>query len=122
VARRTKAWCGSFRHRGVVDSGCGRTAVGRETRGGGQRREKCFPLSSALAYGISPSAGHRSAVQKTMNKTLILLSIVFLTGCAAPPPVKIASKLLGRTVFQQVKDEVSDPDDDTPTPPTTGQE
>jgi len=60
--------------------------------------------------------------KKTMKKTLILLSIVFLTGCAAPPPVKIASKLLGRTVFQQVKDEVSDPDDDTPTPPTTGQE
>jgi uncharacterized lipoprotein YajG len=57
-----------------------------------------------------------------MKKTLILLSIVFLAGCAAPPPVRIASSLLGRTVFQQVKDGVSDSDDDTPTPPTTAQE
>ncbi len=57
-----------------------------------------------------------------MKTTLILLSIVCLVGCAAPPPVKIVSKLLGRTVFQQVKDGVSDPDDDTPTPPTTAQE
>jgi len=57
-----------------------------------------------------------------MKKTLILLSIVFLTGCAAPPPVRIASSLLGRTVFQQVKDGVSDSDDDTPPPPTTAQE
>ena len=46
-----------------------------------------------------------------MKKTLILLSIVFLAGCAAPPPVKIASKLLGRTVFKQVKDQTSDPDE-----------
>ncbi len=46
-----------------------------------------------------------------MKKAAFLLSIVFLAGCAAPPPVKIASKLLGRTVFQQVKDQTSDPDE-----------
>ncbi|MDA0293715.1 MAG: hypothetical protein O3A75_08715 [Verrucomicrobia bacterium] len=46
-----------------------------------------------------------------MKKTLILLSIVFLAGCAAPPPVRIASSLLGRGVFQQVKDKVTGSDD-----------
>jgi len=46
-----------------------------------------------------------------MKTTLILLSIVCLVGCAAPPPVKIVSKLLGRTVFQQVKDKVTGSDD-----------
>jgi len=49
--------------------------------------------------------------KKTMKKTLILLSIVFLAGCAAPPPVRIASSLLGRGVFQQVKDKVTGSDD-----------
>jgi hypothetical protein len=51
-----------------------------------------------------------------MKKTAFLLSIVFLSGCAAPPPVKVASKLLGRGVFEQVKDEVSDSQG---TPPAT---
>ena len=45
-----------------------------------------------------------------MKKTVLLLSIVFLAGCAAPPPVKVASKLLGRGVFQQVNDETRDND------------
>lgn len=64
--------------------------------------------------------GHGS--NKIMKNIAFLLSILFLAGCAAPPPVKIASKLLGRTVFQQVKDGVSDSDDDTPTTPATAQE
>ena len=46
-----------------------------------------------------------------MKKTLILLSIVFLAGCAAPPPVRIASSLLGRGVLQKVKDKVTGSDD-----------
>ena len=42
-----------------------------------------------------------------MKYIVLALAAVFLAGCAAaPPPVKIASHLLGRNVLQQAKDEV----------------
>jgi hypothetical protein len=47
-----------------------------------------------------------------MKHIAIILAATFLTGCAAPPPVKIASKLLGRNVLQQAKNEVFDSDND----------
>ena len=71
-------------------------------------------LSAKTGAGLKSSShcGSLAAVPiKSMKKAAFLLSIVFLAGCAAPPPVKIASKLLGRTVFQQVKDQTSDPDE-----------
>lgn len=45
-----------------------------------------------------------------MKKAAFLLSIAFLTGCAAPPPVKIASKLLGRTVLKEATNGTQDAD------------
>jgi uncharacterized lipoprotein YajG len=47
-----------------------------------------------------------------MKHIAIVLAATFLAGCAAPPPVKIASKLLGRNVLQQAKNEVFDSDND----------
>jgi hypothetical protein len=48
-----------------------------------------------------------------MKHIILALAAVFLAGCAAaPPPVKIASKLLGRNVLQQAKNNVFDSDDD----------
>jgi hypothetical protein len=46
-----------------------------------------------------------------MKQLFLLVLGNFLTGCAAPPPVKIASHLLGRTVLQEARDEMMDPDD-----------
>lgn len=40
-----------------------------------------------------------------MKKFIPLLVLVLLAGCAAPPPVRIASSILGRTVGKQLKDE-----------------
>jgi hypothetical protein len=54
--------------------------------------------------------------QKTMKNTAFFLSLLFLAGCAAPPPVKIASKLLGRTVLQQANDEGRSPETTQTTP------
>ena len=51
-----------------------------------------------------------------MKNTTFFFSLLFLAGCAAPPPVKIASKLLGRTVLEQAKDGVSGPES-APKPP-----
>jgi|SanBayMetagenome_1026888.scaffolds.fasta_scaffold00995_3 hypothetical protein len=46
-----------------------------------------------------------------MKYIVLALAAVFLAGCAAaPPPVKIASHLLGRNVLQQAKDEVFNAD------------
>ena len=42
-----------------------------------------------------------------MKQIALLLLATFLAGCAAPPPVKIASKLLGRNVLHEAKDEIS---------------
>jgi hypothetical protein len=39
-----------------------------------------------------------------MKKAAFILAIAFLTGCAAPPPVKIASKLLGKSLLKQGND------------------
>lgn len=48
-----------------------------------------------------------------MKHLSLTLAVVFLAGCAAaPPPVKIASHLLGRQVLHQAKDEVFNSDDD----------
>ncbi len=54
-----------------------------------------------------------------MKYIILAVAAAFLAGCAAaPPPVKIASKLLGRNVLHQAKDEVfnSDNDQDATTP------
>ena len=47
-----------------------------------------------------------------MKQIAIALLVIVLAGCAAPPPVKIASKLLGRNVLQQAKSEMFDSDND----------
>jgi hypothetical protein len=40
----------------------------------------------------------------------IALVAAFLTGCAAPPPVKIASKLLGRSAVKEARNELTNSD------------
>lgn len=45
-----------------------------------------------------------------MKKAAFFLAIAFLAGCAAPPPVKIASKLLGRTVLKEATNGTPGPD------------
>jgi len=46
-----------------------------------------------------------------MKHIIFALAAVFLAGCAAaPPPVKIASRLLGRNVLHEAKDQVFDSD------------
>jgi hypothetical protein len=47
-----------------------------------------------------------------MKKVVFIIAIAFLAGCAAPPPVKIASKLLGRGVVKEAKNELQDSDTD----------
>ncbi len=42
---------------------------------------------------------------KLMKKFAPLIAIALLAGCAAPPPVRIASSVLGRTVGKKLKDE-----------------
>lgn len=46
-----------------------------------------------------------------MKQIALLLLAVFLAGCAAPPPVRIASSIIGRNVLHQAKDEMFDSDD-----------
>jgi hypothetical protein len=52
-----------------------------------------------------------------MKKTAFILAIAFLTGCAAPPPVKIASKLLGKNLLKQATDGGQDSDGTDTTAP-----
>ena len=40
-----------------------------------------------------------------MTKLITVLSIVLLAGCAAPPPVRIASSILGRTVLKKEREQ-----------------
>lgn len=40
-----------------------------------------------------------------MKKLISVVSLILLGGCAAPPPVRIASSVLGRTVGKKLKDE-----------------
>jgi hypothetical protein len=48
-----------------------------------------------------------------MKHIILVLAAIFLAGCAAaPPPVKIASKLLGRNVMHEAKDQIFDSDND----------
>jgi len=48
-----------------------------------------------------------------MKHIALVLAAAFLAGCAAaPPPVKIASKLLGRNVMHEAKDQMFDTDND----------
>ena len=51
-----------------------------------------------------------------MKKTVFVLAVAFVTGCAAPPPVKIASHLIGRGLLKKANDEVQT-SDTTPTVP-----
>jgi hypothetical protein len=46
-----------------------------------------------------------------MKQIALVLLAVFLAGCAAPPPVRIASSIIGRNVLHQAKDEMFDSDD-----------
>ncbi len=46
-----------------------------------------------------------------MENAALILAIAFVTGCAAPPPVKIASKLLGRTAVKEARNELTGSDD-----------
>lgn len=60
-----------------------------------------------------------------MKKITTLLAVAFLAGCmAAPPPVKIASHVLGRTVFKNAREKLTgndgDPSTDTVTPDKPG--
>ena len=45
-----------------------------------------------------------------MKKAACILAIAFLAGCAAPPPVKIASHLIGRGLLKKAKDETQTSD------------
>ncbi len=46
-----------------------------------------------------------------MKHIVLALAAIFLAGCAAaPPPVKIASRLLGRNVMSEAKDQVFNSD------------
>jgi NifU-like protein involved in Fe-S cluster formation len=40
-----------------------------------------------------------------MNKFAPLITILLLAGCAAPPPVRIASSILSRTVLKKAKED-----------------
>jgi hypothetical protein len=40
-----------------------------------------------------------------MKPLIPLIALALLAGCAAPPPVRIASSILGRTVGKELKDE-----------------
>jgi len=40
-----------------------------------------------------------------MMKLMPILSLFLLAGCAAPPPVRIASSILGRTVLKKEREE-----------------
>lgn len=45
-----------------------------------------------------------------MKKAAYILAIAFLTSCAAPPPVKIASHLIGRGLLKKAKDKTQTSD------------
>ena len=46
-----------------------------------------------------------------MKHIVLALAAVILAGCAAaPPPVKIASHLIGRNVMHEAKDQMFDSD------------
>jgi len=46
-----------------------------------------------------------------MKYLALALAAAFIAGCAAaPPPVKIASRLLGRNVLHEAKDQVLNSD------------
>ncbi|MEY2905562.1 MAG: hypothetical protein RLZZ408_33 [Verrucomicrobiota bacterium] len=40
-----------------------------------------------------------------MKKFATLIAIALLAGCAAPPPVRIASSVIGKTVGKKLKDD-----------------
>jgi hypothetical protein len=40
-----------------------------------------------------------------MKQFAPLITIALLAGCAAPPPVRIASSILGRTVLKKEREE-----------------
>ncbi|MCE9542713.1 MAG: hypothetical protein K8R38_04235 [Verrucomicrobia bacterium] len=40
-----------------------------------------------------------------MKKLIPIVAIALLSSCVAPPPVRIASSILGRTVFKKAKDQ-----------------
>lgn len=52
----------------------------------------------------------RRLLTDPMKPIALILAIAFLTGCAAPPPVKIASKLLGRSLLKNAKNETQTSD------------
>jgi hypothetical protein len=74
-----------------------------------------LPTGWGLCFDFLRNARCCGANQ-SMKNTTFFFSLLFLAGCAAPPPVKIASKLLGRTVLEQAKDGVSGPES-APKPP-----
>jgi uncharacterized protein YceK len=52
-----------------------------------------------------------------MRNVFIVLTVVFLAGCAAPPPVKIASKLIGKNLLKQSKADTQAQEDTQTTAP-----
>jgi len=40
-----------------------------------------------------------------MKSLIPILSLVLLAGCAAPPPVRIAGSILGRTVLKKEREQ-----------------
>lgn len=59
-----------------------------------------FPKELRLTHAI-----------QLMKKAVFILAVSFLTGCAAPPPVKIASHLIGHGLLKKAKDDTQTPDD-----------
>jgi len=57
------------------------------------------------------------AFSNTMNKIVSIVSIALLVGCAAPPPVRIASSILSRTVLKKAREQYQqDHPNASPTP------
>ena len=52
------------------------------------------------------------ATMTSIRHIALVVLAAILAGCAAPPPVKFASRLLGHTVMNEAKDEMNDSDND----------
>lgn len=60
---------------------------------------------------------------KVTSFIIAMLFVPFLAGCAAPPPVRVASSVLGRTVLKKAKDQYQQNHPEAcPTPEPTPQD
>ena len=62
-------------------------------------------LGAFSTWGATLVTAGRTLTHTLMKKLIPVISLILLTGCAAPPPVRIASSILGRTVGKKLKDQ-----------------